>query len=599
MKEGNPSFEPYEGEKPYIFVSYSHEDKEVINDLKMLNRQGFRIWYDKAIEIDTQWSKSIDDHLKACSAFMIFVSRNAVESDYVLEEVGMARDKKIPIIAVFLTQDADPGINYRVLLRRQGINKWDKSQNDYYYELVENLKRIASVTHEHEDPFDRDSKILGFDYLPTLKDVICDDNKSLKLEEQEKRRKKKVFDMHNCIPLIESYSINNVFQITSEVTQASHNLGELELLKTDHRKPTNLLSHPLNIGKVYVAPLRLVAGLITRLDENWPPLVASYKMLVQNSQLDRLDDLHYFIEFCWLAWGPSILTTSLLDQNNTFMVIQAAFGDEANSLPLIMKKAKWNSMEVKFKNRYYGWPVSLKNVIVVRPGSDRFFDEFQIDEYLFKDIFFDTNLADTKQVALYLPHDDDGYLEGEINTIISAQEACYSTAYVWLMLEQIDKEEVTTEGLRDITMKPGKVIPFFEHANLGTTKGLMFLQHCLARKAIYHILECEIDPEYKDKGYYRFATALFPDDMVKIIKMEIGKLKKKDKDILKKRFKIPEEEFWRSPLDVVNFADAVEKVIHCSCKQFIKETGACDSCDKCSFGGKYNVKEESISEVVV
>ncbi|HSO87181.1 MAG TPA: hypothetical protein VLQ91_11555, partial [Draconibacterium sp.] len=93
--------------------------------------------------------------------------------------------------------------------------------------------------------------------------------------------------------------------------------------------------------------------------------------------------------------------------------------------------------------------------------------------------------------------------------------------------------------------------------------------------------------------------ALFPNDMVKILKMEIDKLKKKDKDILKKRFKIPEEKFWRSPLDVVNFADAVEKVIQFSCKQFIKETGACDFCDKCSFGGKYNVKEESISEVVV
>ena len=101
---------------------------------------------------------------------------------------------------------------------------------------------------------------------------------------------------------------------------------------------------------------------------------------------------------------------------------------------------------------------------------------------------------------------------------------------------------MTFEGKLDYKMKPGGIIPFFEHANLATSRSLDFLHHCLARKAIYHILECENDPVYRDgdKGYYRFATALFPLEIVEVLKTEINKLGEEQRTSLKKRFFIPD-----------------------------------------------------------
>ncbi len=43
-------FRPYEGDSPYIFVSYSHQDSgRVIPILNALNGAGYHIWYDDGI----------------------------------------------------------------------------------------------------------------------------------------------------------------------------------------------------------------------------------------------------------------------------------------------------------------------------------------------------------------------------------------------------------------------------------------------------------------------------------------------------------------------------------------------------------------------
>ena len=107
-------------------------------------------------------------------------------------------------------------------------------------------------------------------------------------------------------------------------------------------------------------------------------------------------------------------------------------------------------------------------------------------------------------------------------------------------------------------MEPGKVIPFFEHANLATSKGLEYLEHCLARKAIYHVLECEKEPEYRDQGYYRFATALFPEKMVNVLEVEMGKLSLDDQNTLKARLLISQKPgHQRDALKVMEFAAEV------------------------------------------
>ena len=187
-----------------------------------------------------------------------------------------------------------------------------------------------------------------------------------------------------------SYPIDTVFQITEH---ALENLQALPIYETSPEKPSNLLTQPIDIKQAYITPMRLITGLITHLYEDWPPLVIGYGNLLRNLASDEkeLGEFHYCIEFCWLAWGPSISTIESDLPNNEFVVVQAAFGDEANSLPLIMKKKTW---QTAIKNidrlRFSGGPVCLKNVIVVKPGKDRFFKALK--HYpLFKDIYADDN----------------------------------------------------------------------------------------------------------------------------------------------------------------------------------------------------------------
>lgn len=46
---------PYEGKEPYIFISYCHNDQSVVFPLlEMMDRAGFRVWYDGGI----QWGEN-------------------------------------------------------------------------------------------------------------------------------------------------------------------------------------------------------------------------------------------------------------------------------------------------------------------------------------------------------------------------------------------------------------------------------------------------------------------------------------------------------------------------------------------------------------
>ncbi len=572
----NPFFAPCNGTEPYIFASYSHDDAEIVTeDLNWLHKLGFKIWYDKYIGPTAEWRVEIGDFIENenCKVFLLFLSDNAISSDFVKDEISLARrrfhKKKLKFYTVFLEENTVIENNdlHQFIDDRQGNKRHDKPLNEYYDKLKDDLEELSKEVRLC--PCERDSFLLGIGFLPSIKDIV--NSQVLTVDEIENRRKSYVSMMLDTRST--AHKIDNIFQLTSDKTSALQNLEEIVNLGKDNydfatsKSPCNLVSLPLDIGEAYLSPLRLINGLITRLDENWPPLVTSYGQLVKQSPLDLLDDLHYFVEFCWLAWGPSVLTVSKKTSDEKFVVLQAAYGDEANSLPLIIKRTLWQSIEArlsKIAKSYSGWPVSLSNVLLVKPSLDDYFSE--VRRYpLFEDIF-----TKDETVALYLPDESEGYSCGYIvplNQKKDEPDSFYSTAYVWLILEQVHKDGTVK---RD-HMEPGEVLPFFEHANLATKKGLEFLQHCLARKAIYHVLECELDVQYQTEGYYQFATALFPKEMLAILKQEIAGLNKDQKVILKKRLFIPELEKLRTPLDVVNLAEAINQKINDSLSKKLKK----------------------------
>ena len=63
-------------EKPYIFISYSHEDMDKVYPiLNKLHENRYRLWYDRHIESGTKWAEDIHEWLthQNCSKFVIFI----------------------------------------------------------------------------------------------------------------------------------------------------------------------------------------------------------------------------------------------------------------------------------------------------------------------------------------------------------------------------------------------------------------------------------------------------------------------------------------------------------------------------------------------
>lgn len=99
-------FPIYDGDKPYLFISYSHADEERVFPLiGAFQKAGYRVWMDRGIEVGTEWSNNIADRLCHCGAVIFFVSKNSVESENCLDEIACAKSHKKTAILIFIEDD--------------------------------------------------------------------------------------------------------------------------------------------------------------------------------------------------------------------------------------------------------------------------------------------------------------------------------------------------------------------------------------------------------------------------------------------------------------------------------------------------------------
>ncbi len=92
----------------HIFISYSKQDIDFTRYLRtMLEAEGYAVWVDEArLTPSARWWKAIEQNIVTCSAFVVVMSPNAYESDWVEREILLAEKEKRPIIPVLLAGDA-------------------------------------------------------------------------------------------------------------------------------------------------------------------------------------------------------------------------------------------------------------------------------------------------------------------------------------------------------------------------------------------------------------------------------------------------------------------------------------------------------------
>ncbi len=153
--------EPYKGTESYIFISYSHKDKdEVLNVLEQMVETGYRVWFDEGIDPGTEWDENIARHVEQCDAFIAFISENYIISDNCKDELNYARDLKKDRLLVYLEKtDLPSGMAMR-LNRLQAIHKYTyKDKKDFFQKLfsapmVERNKGIPQVFSEISNSID-------------------------------------------------------------------------------------------------------------------------------------------------------------------------------------------------------------------------------------------------------------------------------------------------------------------------------------------------------------------------------------------------------------------------------------------------------------
>lgn len=93
----------YEGNAPYIFISYAHVDSPtVVPIIDRLTKWGFRVWYDAGIEAGTEWPQYIASHLENSQVVIAFISKASIESIHCRQEITFAETKRKDILAIYL-----------------------------------------------------------------------------------------------------------------------------------------------------------------------------------------------------------------------------------------------------------------------------------------------------------------------------------------------------------------------------------------------------------------------------------------------------------------------------------------------------------------
>ncbi len=109
-------FEAYKGDEPYAFVSYSHADSEMVYPMiKELNDEGYRIWYDEGIAPSVEWRGVINEHIRDCAVFTVFVTRNSMTSHEVIKECTYAINLHKKLHIIYLENVSDEVISSNLI----------------------------------------------------------------------------------------------------------------------------------------------------------------------------------------------------------------------------------------------------------------------------------------------------------------------------------------------------------------------------------------------------------------------------------------------------------------------------------------------------
>ena len=102
-------FAAYQGDEPYVFVCYAHDDTALVYpEISRLHEAGFRVWYDEGVAPGSEWSESLAQHIQQCSVFLYLVTPRSVAREHCRREVNFALEQSCTMLAVHVEETEVP-----------------------------------------------------------------------------------------------------------------------------------------------------------------------------------------------------------------------------------------------------------------------------------------------------------------------------------------------------------------------------------------------------------------------------------------------------------------------------------------------------------
>ncbi|MBQ9248760.1 MAG: toll/interleukin-1 receptor domain-containing protein [Oscillospiraceae bacterium] len=100
----NCDVKAYAGTKPFIFISYAHDDAHMVYPIvERLVMDGYRVWYDDGIHAGEDWTEVVANRLTDSTICMAMLSENSVQSVNCRNEIAYSLSEGKTLIGVKLT----------------------------------------------------------------------------------------------------------------------------------------------------------------------------------------------------------------------------------------------------------------------------------------------------------------------------------------------------------------------------------------------------------------------------------------------------------------------------------------------------------------
>lgn len=116
--------QPYEGDEPYIFISYSRKDLDSVRPvLQALTERGVRLWWDLGLHAGEDYGERLEQRVDASAGLVVFLSPNSTKKksqNWVLTETRHAAEAGKEVVPVMLHECALP-LDWKALVEHLQI----------------------------------------------------------------------------------------------------------------------------------------------------------------------------------------------------------------------------------------------------------------------------------------------------------------------------------------------------------------------------------------------------------------------------------------------------------------------------------------------